>query len=166
MRRFFSALLTVALLCAAAWAEGMTALPNPWQETTADGLMQTLGVRFGVPEGAEEIVYRALEAESLAEMQFILQGAEYTARIMPADGFLDISGHFGPLELIRELEIGWCGGRIMGADADGESIRVCLWYDAAPGLMYSLSSVEPVNAQADIRAIAEEVYIPVQGDVE
>ena len=28
-------------------------MPNPWTETDPDGLMQTLGLQFDVPEGAE-----------------------------------------------------------------------------------------------------------------
>ena len=39
-----------------------------------------------------------------------------------------------------------------------------LWYDAVPGLMYALSVYTTDLDGLDATAIAEQVYIPVQGD--
>lgn len=54
MKRLAALALILALLCPAALAA--VGMANPWTETTAEALMQALGVQFGVPEGAEDIV--------------------------------------------------------------------------------------------------------------
>lgn len=154
--------LILMLLCAAALAAEETGMVNPWRETTAEELMQTLGVEFGVPEDAEDVVYRMLEAENLAEMQFSWRGAQCCARIVPTAEFEDISGFFYDWDSEEECEIGWCAGRVMCV----ENAIVCLWYDAAPGLMYSVGAILPPDAQVEILTLAEMIYIPAQGEVE
>ena len=71
------------LLCLAlaAGATAETGLANPWEETTADALARFPGVTFGVPEGAEDIEYRLLRKDALAEMQFTWYDLRYCARI-------------------------------------------------------------------------------------
>lgn len=162
MKRLTVLMLVFALLCLPSLAKGAAQTVNPWRETTAEELMQTLGVEFGVPEDAENVVYRMLEAENLAEMQFVWCGAECCARIMPTAEFEDISGFFYDWDSEEECEIGWCAGRVMRA----ENAIVFLWYDVAPGLMYSVGMILPPDAQADILAQAEMIYIPAQGEVE
>lgn len=162
MKRLTALVLVLAWLCFAGLAEDMMRTANPWTLTTAEELMQTLGVEFGVPEDAENVVYRMLESENLAEMQFGWRDAEYSARIKPAAVFEDISGFYYRWNAEETCEIGWCEGRIMRTD----EATVCLWYDAAPGLMYSVGTVAPADAEVDIRALAEMIYIPTQGEVE
>ena len=154
------ALLLVLMLTAAASAETM--IINPWTETTSEGLMQTLGLSFDVPEGAENIVYRMLEEEMLAEMQFDLNGIHFNARIKPAAESEDISGMHCEWLSDEPVAIGWCEGRLLHAE-DGESTAdLCLWFDAAPGLMYSLSALSPDGT--DLLPLADAVYHVTQGD--
>ena len=39
-----------------------------------------------------------------------------------------------------------------------------MWYDAAPGLMYSLSVGTTDPDGLDLTAVAEQVYVPMQGE--
>lgn len=164
MKRLLVLMLVCALLRPPALAQS-TAIANPWREVTAEVLMDVLGVHFGVPEGAENIVYLTLEAEKLAEMQFELQGVKYCARIKPTAEFEDISGLFYLWDAVEDCEIGWCAAKILCADADENAVRLCLWYDAAPGLMYSLSAMAPTDAPIDLADAAASVYLPTQGEV-
>ena len=155
-------LLTFSVL-AETPVEGM---PNPWLDTTAEGLMEALGVEFKVPEGAENVVFRMLKEESLAEMDFDLDGMEYTARIQPAVEWTDISGMYYEWEnTLEDFTIGSCPAW-EGRAADGEATAdLCLWFDVVPGLMYSLGTVGEGDLDGfDLTAIAEQVYAPVQGD--
>ena len=144
-------------------------LANPWEEMTEEELTQTAGVTFGVPDGAENVVYRWLESETLAEMQFTLDGDEYCARIKPAAleaGQLEnISGMYYAWENEESVAIGSCEGTI-GQYMTGseEWVELCQWYDAAPGLMYSLSVYSTDLDGLDLAAIAQTVYVPMQGD--
>lgn len=153
------------LMAAPAFAQ--TGLANPWKETGEEQLIQTLGVRFAVPEGAEGVVYRMLESESLAEMHFSLDGADYVARIQPADEFTDISGlYYEPWALSDDCTVLNREGRLMMTSDGSRFVALCLWYDAAPGLMYSLSAHSACLGRLNIHAAAENMFLPMQGDTE
>lgn len=149
---------------------GFVAYPsNPWEELTAEQLLEETGLSFGVPEGAENVVYRLLRSENLAEMQFSWYSDECCARIQPAaleEGeLMNIADMYFAWENEREITIGHCHGTIGQAQTGSEEwVELCLWYDAAPGLMYALSiyTIDPDGL--DLTAIAEQVYIPAQGD--
>ena len=47
----------------------------------------------------------------------------------------------------------------------GEIIEIFLWFDVVPGLMYSVTAQGMDLDGFDIQAIAEQLYIPTQGDV-
>ncbi|MBQ2955381.1 MAG: hypothetical protein IJE08_02860 [Clostridia bacterium] len=158
------ALLT-ALLCAApAFAE--TGMANPWKEATEEELIQTLGVRFAVPDGAEGVLFRMLESQSLAEMHFTLDGKDYVARIQPADAFTDISGlYYDPWALTDDCAVLGREGKVMLTPDGSRFVGLCLWYDAAPGLMYSLSVHSSCLADLNIQSAAEAMFLPMQGEV-
>ena len=144
-------------------------MPNPWTETDPDGLMQTLGLQFDVPEGAENIVYRMLTEEKLAEMQFTLNDMPFTARIKPAGVELeDISGlnyDWAYVEQAkREFARHWYREEHRKALDDGKTVEVFLWLDIVPGLTCSLSTEAADLNDFDISAVAEQVYHPVQGN--
>lgn len=166
MKKIFALALMVALLCCAVCGAETVQIANPWREVTADELMQTVGVRFGVPEGAENVMYMLLETQGLAEMQFMHQGVEYNARIVPAAEFTDISGAYYDWPGEEACEIGWCAGKVMTAEDEGRTVSLCLWYDAAPGLMYSLFAAAPDGVQLDMLSIAAAVYIPAQDEAD
>ena len=144
-------------------------LANPWVETDPDGLMQTLGLQFEVPEGAEDVVYRMNESAKLAEMQFTLNGVPLTARIKPAGTEIeDISGMYYDWEY-EEMAKGpyarrWFQEKMMAAHDGEDTVEVYLWFDMVPGLTYSLSAKAPDLDGFDIIAVAEAVYHKTQGD--
>ena len=145
-------------------------LANPWTEMTEEDLKQTAGVPFEMPEGAENAVYRWLESERLAEVQFTLDGDEYCFRVLPdalQEGEMDnISGMYFAWENEEPVQIKHCAGTLGLAQTGSEEwVELCLWYDAAPGLMYSLSvyTVEPDGL--DLTAVADALFVPAQGEV-
>ena len=61
-------------------------------------------------------------------------------------------------------------GNFMLSEINGEELNeeddamVTLWYDAAPGLMYSLSAAGNDLNGLDLTVLADQIYIPVQGN--
>lgn len=177
LKKTMALILTLALAApAAAYAETeeapseeTTQIANPWTDMTKEELEKVSGVTFGVPEDAKDVVYRWLEEESLAEMQFILDDDEYCARIKPdaleEDQLDNISGMYFQWENEEEVTIGHCPGTIGQAQTGTEEyVELCLWYDIVPGLMYSLSVYTTELDGLDLTAVAEMVYEPAQGD--
>ena len=139
---------------------------NPWIDTTAEQLTELSGLSFGVPEGAENVIYRWLEADQLAEMQFTLDGDEYCARIQPAAEVMNISGMYFAWDHEEAVQINHCEGTLGLAQTGSEDwVELCQWFDAAPGLMYSLSVSTTDSDGLDLTAVADMVYLPVQGEV-
>ena len=148
-------------------AEVSVMMPNPWEDLTAEELQEASGRVFGVPEGAENVIYRYLRSEDLAEMQFTWEGDEFCARIQPAElqeGELqDISGMYYEWEDTEEIFIGNCYGTIAHTRAgSGEQAQLCQWYDAEAGLMYSLSVTTTDADGLDLTVLAEQVYLPAE----
>ncbi len=146
-----------------------TAAMNPWEDMTEKQLTAAAGVSFGVPEGAENVIYRYLRSDGLAEMQFTWMGGEFCARIQPMtlkkNELYDISGMYYEWETDYPVEIGHCFGTLSKPVQDGEKmVARCLWYDMVPGLMYSLSVTDADIDGLDLTALAEQVYIPMQGN--
>ena len=170
MKKMLALVLSLALLLVGgAFAEGEAQIANPWVELPQDKLTETTGLSLNLPEGAQDAVYRWMESEQLVEMQFTLDGDEYCARVQPAalaEGeVMNIAGMYFEWESEEEISIGHCPGTLSLAQADGEDwVELCLWYDVAPGLMYSLSVYTTDPDGLDLTAVAEMVYEPMQGD--
>ena len=78
---------------------------------------------------------------------------------------MNIADMYFAWENEQEITIGHCHGTIGQAQTGSEEwVELCLWYDATPGLMYSLAVYTTDRDGLDPTAIAEQVYIPVQGD--
>ena len=142
---------------------------NPWVEMSGDELWQTAGVTLNLPEGAENVIYQWMSEDGLAEMMFTLDGDEYCARVKPAAleaGQLEnISGMYFQWEHEEPITVGTCEGTIGLAQTGSEDwVELCMWYDVAPGLMYSLSVYTTDPDGLDLVAVAEMVYEPMQGD--
>lgn len=167
MKKLVSLILILCLFAFPTLAEEEVsglAIPNPWTETTYEGIFDTLGLSFTCPEEIENAVFRMLADEGLAEMQFTLNETDYIFRIQPTDEFTDITGmHFEWTDEAEAL-VGWCEAVVKTFVSETESARILLWYDAAPGIMYSLSCVN--NAEADLLTVAQSIYLPVQGECE
>lgn len=162
MKKMIAMMLTLLMLIAGAVGTAEAGLANPWVETTAEGLMESQGVEFGIPEGATNVVYRMMEEPQMAEMDFTWEDLDYTARIAPTDGFEDISGLY--YEWIDEMEctVDRCEGVVRRAMDEEMTVDVCLWYDVATGLMYSVSTAAPDLDGFDIQAAADQLFVPMQ----
>ena len=149
--------------------QALIGMPNPWTDMTADQLQAASGITFGVPEGAENMIYRYLRDEGLAEMQFSIGNDEFCARVISADlrdgELMNISGMYFEWENEEEITIGTCRGTIGFAKTGSEDwVELCQWYDLAPGYMYSLGAYTTNPDGLDLTAVAEQVYVPMQGE--
>ena len=147
---------------------GETEVTNPVEASTPEGIMETLGFEFGVPEGAQEVSYNIIDGE-VAEMNFRDEaGTAFTARIQDTPAEKDISGMYYAWTATEQSKIGYCSAEFRSyvAEVEGEnSVQVILWYDTAPGIMYSISAEGPDLNGLDLTSYAQQVYIPTQGDV-
>ena len=146
-----------------------TSMANPWQDVTAEELLAASGLSFEVPEGAKNVIWRWMPSEKLAEMQFTLDEDEFCARLQFADlrngELLDISGMYFDWEYEEDVTVHHCYGKISQAQCGSEDwVERVLWYDVVPGIAGSLS-VRTIELDGlDLTAVAEQVYIPAQGD--
>ena len=159
-RRICILLALLAIFSGAALAE--TGMANPWTQTTAQGLMDVLGLQLGLPDGATNVTWQMMENPQMGQVQFTWQGEDYTSRVAPTDEFEDISGMYYNWEIEDECEVGRCKGVVRRAHDDGNTVDVCLWYDDLTGLMYSVSVVGTDSDGFDITAAAQILYIPMQ----
>ena len=146
-------------------AADKVALANPWKDLSREELEQVSGMSFGVPEGAENIAYRWLENDALAEMQFTMDGDEYCARAQGAElaegELMNISGMYFQWENEEDITVGGCRGTIGQAQTGSEDwVELCLWYDVGAKRMYSLSVYTTDPDGLDLTAVAEMVYKP------
>lgn len=138
-------------------------MANPWVDLTEAELRQKAGAFFHVPEGAQEVVWRWLESDRLAEMQFKIDGDEYCARMQPAeleDGqLMNISDMYFAWENEEAIVIGNCHGMIgLAQTGSKEWVELCQWYDATARQMYSLSVYTTDPDGLDLTAVADMVY--------
>lgn len=139
---------------------------NPWETVTAEELKEFSGFVFGVPEGAENIVYRLLRDQGLAEMQFTMGEDDYCARMQAVElqegEWMNISGMYFAWENEEEVQIGQCRGTIGQAQADASDwVELCTWYDSTSEIVYCLSVGTTDLDGLDLTAVAEQVYIPM-----
>ena len=139
-------------------------IANPWQDLTAEELLAASGLSFGVPEGAENVIYRFLPAQNLAEMQFTMDGDDFCARLQSVsfqDGELyDISGMYFDWQNEEAITVRGCRGIIGQAQCGSEDwVERCLWADETRGLAGSLSvsTVDPDGL--DLAAVAEMICL-------
>ncbi len=137
---------------------------NPLVKSNADEIAQKLGFYLGVPTGAENIKYFIL-AGNTEELRFTLDGIDYTARLKSAPAFEDISGMHYKWTITLSDKLKGCESRQMRYTGNGDDIDVCLWYDAAKGLMYSLTATGGSLDGFDITAAALQIYAPSQKSV-
>ena len=161
MRKAISVLLALLILAIGA-AQAEVRRANPWTPTTAQGLMDALGLQLGLPDGATNVAWQMMEAEQMGQVTFTWQGEDYTARIAPADVFEDISGLYYEWEAEDKCEVGRCKGVVRRAHDGENTVDVCLWYDDPTGLMYSVSVIGADLDGFDITAAANILYIPMQ----
>ena len=144
--------------------EQSAGLANPMVETDAKGFVEQVGAELNVPQGATDVKYYVID-KTLGQMDFKLNGMDFTARVKSSDKFEDISGMYCTWDAEEDCTICGFDGRQMRGKTDGSAVDVCLWYDVVPGLMYSLTAQAKDLSGFDPTAVAEQVYKPMQGNV-
>ena len=147
-----------------AYDTGMN-LANPWQDLSAEQIHELTDIPFSAPEGAENVIYRWLGSESLAEMQFTIYQDDFCFRAQPAaleKGELqDISGMYFAWENEEDITVDGFSGTIGQAQTGSEDwVERCLWFDDAAGIMCSLSVATTELDGLDLTAVAEQIYHP------
>ena len=136
---------------------------NPWTELpTKQQLEDVTGVCFNIPEGAENIRYRCLQDEGLAEVQFSRDGDEYCVRaVNQTEGSPDdISGLYYEWMDEETFSFGNCNG-IFGRAQDGSRwVERCLWVDPNHEVNWSLAVFTADPGSLDIVGIAEKICLP------
>lgn len=133
-------------------------LPNPVQESTAEDIAKELNVKFAVPDGAKNIHYSIIEGK-LAQMDFIWNEAECTARIKRDAESEDISGFYYNWLNETPCTVGANAGIVKWQITEvGEVVGICLWQNKASNLTYSVSMKKNADSEKLI-ALANAVYI-------
>lgn len=133
-------------------------LPNPVQKSTAEDIAKELNVKFAVPDGAKNIRYSII-AGNLAQMDFIWNEAECTARIKRDAETEDISGFYYNWSNETPCTVGENAGIAKWQITEvGEVVGICLWQNKASNLTYSVSMKKNADSEKLI-ALANAVYI-------
>ena len=133
-------------------------MPNPVQESTAEDIAKKLNVKFAVPDGAKNIRYSII-AGNLAQMDFIWNEAECTARIKPDAESQDISGFYYNWSNETPCTVGENAGIAKWQITEvGEVVGICLWQNKTSNLTYSVSMKKNADSEKLI-ALANAVYI-------
>lgn len=133
-------------------------LPNPVQKSTAEDIAKELNVKFAVPDGAKNIRY-SIVSGNLAQMDFILNEAECTARIKRDAESEDISGFYYNWPNEAPCTVGENAGIAKWQITEvGEVVGICLWQNKASNLTYSVSMKKNADSEKLI-ALANAVYI-------
>ena len=132
-------------------------LPNPVQESTAEEITNRLNVKFAVPDNAKNIRYSII-AGNLAQMDFIWNEAECTARIKRNAESEDISGFYYNWSNETPCTVGENAGIAKWQITEvGEAVGICLWQNKASNLTYSVSMKKNADCEKLI-ALANDIY--------
>ena len=162
MKHFLLLLIPLLLFCGC--KQKQVEMPNPVVESTFEEIQQKLGITFGIPKDAENIYYSII-AGDLAQMDFIWQETECTARIKPSTSteLEDISGFYYEWNKEIEIPVGYNTATARWFESDGEITGIVIWQDIVPGLTYSVSMKQNAILE-NLFILANAVFIPVQGD--
>ena len=149
-------------------ASEITGVANPWEDSDCDDIFQTFGFAMNLPVGATDVSYQKNMDDGIAQMLFKLGDArmQFTFRMAATNEFEDISGLYYEWDVEDESEYKGCEAKFCRANTEEQTVDSMLWYEAAPGVMYSLSTAAEDLDGFDIQAIADELFIPMQGEVE
>lgn len=132
--------------------------------TTASGILRDTGLNVTVaPEGSENITYDVflLDGLTVAETGFELDGVRYAYRMAAtmeiSEDFADISG-MDSFAQNSSGEVLWCSAKL-SFDEQGQG--KIIWFDIAPGLIYSLSAESGASADM-LQDMAVRLFDPAQ----
>ena len=176
MKKIVILLFALALLCGCGGEKANHApttpepenvmIPNPVKEVTAQELGELTGVFLTAPEGVEA-AFSVIEGErNIAQMSFVRDGAKVTLRVcsagIPEGEPEDISGLYYEWENTAEnVPVGYNSAWLHWNEGEAGYI---VWYDFAPGLLYTVSVDTGAGAEG-LTQLATELYAPVQGEV-
>lgn len=145
--------------------ENREEIANPWTESDCQGVLEATGIELLPPEGATDICYQYMEAEKMAEVSYELDGAQWVYRAQPAAELLEISGMNYDWDAVDDATVAERTAKYyVHVSEDVADIMVVDWYDAVPGITYSLSaSAQELNGM-DIQVYAENIFVPCQGE--
>ena len=133
--------------------------------TAASQILRATGLDVTVaPESAENITYNVFLSGNLtvAETTFVIDGITYAYRMAATteigEEFADISSMEGPFMENTEGEVLWCTAKL-GFDEGGQG-RI-IWFDVAPGILYSLSAESGASAEM-LQDMALRLFEPAQ----
>ena len=133
-------------------------LPNPIHESSAEDIAKELNVKFVVPDGAKNIRYSVI-AGNLAQMDFIWNEAECTARIKRDAESEDISGFYYNWSNGAPCTVEENAGIVKWQITEvGEVVGICLWQNKASNLTYSVSMKKNADSEKLI-VLANAVYV-------
>ena len=133
-------------------------LPNPIHESSADEIAEQLNVRFAVPNGSKDVRYSII-AGNLAQMDFIWNEAECTARIERNAKSEDISGFYYKWSNEISCTIGENPATAKWQITEvGEVVGICIWQSKASNLTYSVSMKKNADSEKLV-ALANAVYV-------
>ena len=131
-------------------------IANPVVQSNPEEILEVLGIRFNEPEGASGVRYSIIGGKT-AQMDFVWNGVECTARISGEPSFTDISGMYFSWKSEISTKIERCDAVVKLAESGGSTTGVCLWYDTVPGLMCSVS-VKSGATQELLEELSRQVY--------
>ena len=148
---------------------GNAQIANPWRDVTETEARAVYPQTFAVPEGAENAAWRVMEtagSPALLQLEFDLDGNRFTARQQQTGNRdADLSGMYytWTVQDSMTLRNGLTGTmcRYIGAD---ETADLCIWYDEASGMSYSLGVTAKDLDGFDLRAAAEALFPPALPD--
>ena len=138
-------------------AKQTVGLPNPIHESSAEEIAEQLSVKFAVPDGAKDVRYSII-AGNLAQMDFIWNEAECTARIKLDTESEDISGFYYNWPNETPCTVGENAGIAKWQITEvGEVVGICLWQNKTSNLTYSVSMKKNADSEKLI-ALANDIY--------
>jgi len=176
MKKVLAAIVTIAMMCllfgcaktadqksttAASSATSATSaqIANPVHESTADEILNKLGINLNIPADAQNVKYSIIDtgdSYSVGQAQFTKNNIDYTYRVKSATALEDISGAYYDWTTKKDIKVSYCSGQVQYiAGKEG----ICLWYDTVPGLMYSIYADSGASEES-LLALANELYVP------
>ena len=139
-------------------AKQTVGLPNPIHESSAEEIAEQLSVKFAVPDGAKNVRYSII-AGNLAQMDFIWNDAECTARIQRNAESKDISGFYYNWSNETPCNVGENTATVKWQITEiGEVVGICIWQNKASNLTYSVSMKKNADSEK-LAALANAVYV-------
>lgn len=142
-----------------------TQIANLWRDITEAEAKTVYPQTFTLPDGAENAAWRVMESAgtpALLELGFELNGLKFTARQQQTGNRdADLSGmvYTWSAQDSMTLRNGLTGTMYRCIDEDGYA-DLCVWYDEASGVSYSLGVTAKDLDGFDLQAVAEALFPP------